>query len=950
MEGALAAEAWVELWRRVNRIWTIHFIVTGSAYPVMEELAQAYEKLIGGKGAEALAITQGQAPTLQRLERDLHALTETARGSSVATAIAEGERSVPNLASLAGGVDFVRALEAFLALHGDIGQENFDLESAPWRDEPARLLAVLAQRLRSEGEHPDTRVARVRERATETLDRARGHLAERPEDLARFEEILAAAMGAGPLTEEHNYWIDRLSQAHVRRFVHAVGARFVRDAVLASADEIFLLYVPEIAAALRAPKPLGDLVARRRNELARWRRLTCPATIGAASSAPQIVAPGAALERVSFDYSVVQDNRYTLKGVAASAGIARGPARIIIGDSDFSKMRAGDVLVCRQSTVSWAPLYTMASAVVTEIGGALCHAAVVAREFGVPAVVATGGVLSTVTDGEPIEVDGNAGTVRRLFPITWTDPEDAKLVWRRDDAHQTGIRAPLSIEYSLKGASYGMQKRDEKLGPPVLTRFAAFNGRMYNSSKPLRPPDEMVRHQMDAVGRRRRLARRIRQDWDERYLPELDEIYVWMSALRPESMAREDAVNEWDDLWRRHRRAWVIHMLVTAGSYAVMDELGQTYHDLVGGPALDAFALTQGLAPSLQRMDKELAELAELARRSPALAGAVARGASLDELRSLDPGFGHSVDAFLATHGDNGQSSEGLGKPAWSDEPSLLIGTIGTRLGQAGEDPDARLARLHENADGIARRARERLAGRTEELARFEEVLAAARSAGPLTEEHNYWLDRRNQAQMGRAVRRFGVRLAAEGALPDAEAILLLYLPEVREALRNPTDLSALVAEREVEQRRWTDMEAPETLGADAPPWQPGSGVALVGLSYLLFKEVQHDPSRMLRGVGASAGIARGPARLVRNLGEFGKFKSGDVLVCQASNVSWIPLFTTAAAVVTEVGGALSHAAVVAREFGVPAVVGTAVALSTLVDGEPLEVDGGAGVVRRLSA
>ena len=77
-------------------------------------------------------------------------------------------------------------------------------------------------------------------------------------------------------------------------------------------------------------------------------------------------------------------------------------------------MRSGDVLVCRQSTVSWAPLFTMAAAVVTEIGGSLCHAAVVAREFGVPCVVATGGVLSTLVDGEPLEVDGSAGIVRRL--------------------------------------------------------------------------------------------------------------------------------------------------------------------------------------------------------------------------------------------------------------------------------------------------------------------------------------------------------------------------------------------------------------------------------------------------------------------------------------------------------------------------------------------------------
>jgi phosphohistidine swiveling domain-containing protein len=938
------------MWRRVNRVWTIHFIVTGSAYPVMEELAQAYERLVGGNGSAALAITQGLAPTLQRLEADLYGLAEAIRQwPAIAAALANGERSVVKLAGLEGGSKFARALEDFLGGHGDIGQENFDLESPAWRDDPSKLLAVLAQRLRSEGENPDVRGARVRARGSETLARARAHVAERPDDLARFEEIVAAAITAGPLTEEHNYWIDRISQAHVRRLSLAFGERLARDGALASADEVFLLYVPEVASALRSPKPLGELISRRRREVARWRGLVAPKTIGAPPSGPEVVTPGVALERVSFEYAVEQDDRYTLKGVAASAGVARGPARLITGDEDFSKMRAGDVIVCRQSTVSWAPLFTLAAAVVTEIGGSLCHAAVVAREFGVPCVVATGGALSTLTDGEPLEVDGSIGTVRRLFPITWQDPDDASLVWRRDDAHQTRVRTPLGIEYGLHGAAYGMRKRDEQLGPPVLTRVRAFNGRMYNSARPLRPPEEMPQHQLNAVGRRRRLARRIRGDWDERFLPELNEIYSWMSALDPDAPGRDEAVTAWDELWRRHKRAWTIHMLVTAAAYTVTDELGQTYEELIGGPALEAFAMMQGLAPALQRMDKDLFELAAAAERSRPIANAIARGATFEELRRLDPSFGRAVDAFLAVHGDNGQSSEGLGYLAWSDDSALLMGAIGARVGRATEHPDARLARLRGDAEETARRAREHLAGRLDDLARFDEVLAAATSAAPLTEEHNYWLDRRNQARMGRAVRRFGARLVRDGALRDVEEIFLLYLPEVREALRAPTDLSALVAEREAEQRRWEKLESPETIGAPAPPWQRGSSTRMIGQSFLLYREQQTDPSRVLRGVGASAGIARGPARLIRELTQFAKFKSGDVLVCQASNVSWIPLYTSAAAVITEVGGALSHAAVVAREFGIPAVVGTGVALSTLVDGEPLEVDGTAGIVRRLS-
>jgi pyruvate,water dikinase len=387
-------------------------------------------------------------------------------------------------------------------------------------------------------------------------------------------------------------------------------------------------------------------------------------------------------------------------------------------------------------------------------------------------------------------------------------------------------------------------------------------------------------------------------------------------------------------------------MLVTAGAYTVMDELAETYEALVGGSQADAFALTQGLAVTLQRLEKDHQALTEAARRSAAVAEAIGHGASLDELRTLDPAFARAADEFLRTHGEAGASGDHFGSVAWADDPTPLVRAIAQRLQSPAEDPGVRQAALRTRADEIATRARKILAERPHDLARFEEVLAAASAAGPLTEEHNYWLDRRNHANMGRATRTFGARLVRDGVSRDRQQIFLLYVDEVRDVLRQPRDLSALIAEREKEQAEWRRMEAPETIGQ-----QDAAGPGrFTTVWHLLYREAQDDPTRALRGAPASAGVARGPARLVRNLEEFARFQRGDVLVCQSSNVSWIPLFVSAAAVVTEVGGPLSHAAVVAREFGIPAVVGTSIALSTLVDGEPLEVDGSAGIVRRLSA
>jgi pyruvate,water dikinase len=103
-----------------------------------------------------------------------------------------------------------------------------------------------------------------------------------------------------------------------------------------------------------------------------------------------------------------------LRGTAASPGIALGPVRIITGLDHFDRFCPGDVLVCRTTSPAWTPLLARATAVVTEIGGMLAHAAIVAREFGIPAVLAAPGAMTMLTDRQQVVVDGSAGTVTAL--------------------------------------------------------------------------------------------------------------------------------------------------------------------------------------------------------------------------------------------------------------------------------------------------------------------------------------------------------------------------------------------------------------------------------------------------------------------------------------------------------------------------------------------------------
>ena len=106
----------------------------------------------------------------------------------------------------------------------------------------------------------------------------------------------------------------------------------------------------------------------------------------------------------------------------------------------------------------------------------------------------------------------------------------------------------------------------------------------------------------------------------------------------------------------------------------------------------------------------------------------------------------------------------------------------------------------------------------------------------------------------------------------------------------------------------------------------------------------------MLQGNAGSPGTVRGPVRVIRSLSEAGKLQHGDVLVAETTAPPWTPLFATAAAIITDTGGILSHCAVVAREYRIPAVVGAGTAAATLHDGQMVEVDGNAGLVRILSA
>ena len=416
LPGDDAATAWTEAWAATARAWVLHFMSIMGPYQVLEDLSDAYAAAMGpGRDAEALELIRGSRHELEEVDEGIEALTALAAEAGLAdllsAALASGEPTgeldLGELRVSPGANRFVDELERFLEQHGHLGQNHDDLRQASWAEAPRLLLGRILTHLGQPSQPSRERRAAQARRAEELADAARAALADRPDELARFETTLRHAREIGYLTEGHNYWIDRMSQARLRKLATRTGRRLVRDGVLADPGDIFFLHRDDVADALRDGADRTGLIAERRAEHARNEQLTPPYYVGKVPDKPSTGDRFDGPRTPSAEGDL-------LKGMGASAGIVRGPARVVLSQDDFGRIEPGDVIVCPSSNPSWVPVFTIAGGLVTNTGGVLSHAAVVAREFGLPAVVGITDATTRIADGRLVEIDGTAGTVRLL--------------------------------------------------------------------------------------------------------------------------------------------------------------------------------------------------------------------------------------------------------------------------------------------------------------------------------------------------------------------------------------------------------------------------------------------------------------------------------------------------------------------------------------------------------
>jgi pyruvate,water dikinase len=218
----------------------------------------------------------------------------------------------------------------------------------------------------------------------------------------------------------------------------------------------------------------------------------------------------------------------------------------------------------------------------------------------------------------------------------------------------------------------------------------------------------------------------------------------------------------------------------------------------------------------------------------------------------------------------------------------------------------------------------------------------------PLTPDHHFYIDQGANAHVRLVLIAIGRKLVAEGRLDEDDDVLFLRYNELRMLIGDPAfDGRPIVAERRAEREAAKRLRPRNWVGTVTPSQLAFPYLVNWGYPDRFYQEQPADGGP-ITGIAGSPGVVEGTARVVMTIDEFDEVTDGDILVCQMTNPAWVVLFTKIAGLVTDTGGTTSHPAVLSREFGIPAVVGTSSATHRIATGDRIRVDGSKGVVEVL--
>jgi rifampicin phosphotransferase len=487
------------------------------------------------------------------------------------------------------------------------------------------------------------------------------------------------------------------------------------------------------------------------------------------------------------------------------------------------------------------------------------------------------------------------------------------------------------------------------------TRELAYvNGFMYGTVVPLDPAQIPERFARAEETFEKKLWRDQLRDWDETFKPAAIKFHRELQAVDPDALSDEVLATHLERCREHHSEMIYQHMRFTAAAMLPTGDFLAHVGDWTGVAPAELLSLMRGAAPVSAGASGELQAMVD-ALRSDADARALLDsdgepGTIIEQLRARDDDAGRAVDAYLDLVGYRLLDGFDISGRYALEMPDVLVRAIRVAVESGPPDDGGAERRAAEVRDQVPE----------EHRAQFDELLGEARTMYRLRDERGVFSDIWASGLMRRGALAAGRRLAASGRIHDAEHIVDAGFEEMKAMLAGAEQPTAdELAARHADRTARDAKSAPHQLGPPAPPPPDPSGLPPapqrlmramgITMDAMFAPSMEAHEEDMLRGLAASKGVYEGPARRVSGPQEFNRIVQGDVLVTEATTEAFNILLPLLGGIVTDSGGLLSHSAIVAREYGIPGVVGTREATDRIADGARVRVDGDAGTVTILT-
>ena len=404
---------------RYTLLWNIHFhlampMLVGQSmfvdfYNDLFEDAEELEAYVLLQGIRNMSIEAGEAIwDLSQKYKDHAGITTPLRTMST-------NATLSSFADTDSGREFLRALRDLLDRYGHRSDGVLEVGHPSWTEDPSTVLNMIKDYMRPDSKDPRDSHGRLAAEREAAVAATRERLAGYPEPVrGQFEFLLSAAQAGGRIQEDHNFWLDQQSLHFMRQMFLEFGRRLVRAGNLDAAADIFYLVPDQIRASLKKGEDFRSVVSSATEEMAKFGAFRPPPLVGTDYGPPPSNLVTVAIGKFFGAPPQPPAPDGTITGTPISSGTVIGTAKVVIRLTDAGKLNKGDILVAATTAPPWTPLFAIAGGIVTDTGGPLSHCGIVAREYGIPCVGGTGGATSIIRDGQTIEVNGDAGTVRIL--------------------------------------------------------------------------------------------------------------------------------------------------------------------------------------------------------------------------------------------------------------------------------------------------------------------------------------------------------------------------------------------------------------------------------------------------------------------------------------------------------------------------------------------------------